>query len=397
MTPRGDAESVRLEKLQAVVDAALAHLSVDALLDELLPRVKELLEADTCAVLLLDEHAGELFVRAASGLEEEVEQGVRIPVGKGFAGRIAAERRPVVIDEVDHSNVLNPILHEQGIRSLVGAPLISQDRVLGVIHAGSLRPRLFRTDDVSLLELVASRVALAVERALAHEELVRLAELKSTFVGVASHELRTPVSVVYGISETIHHRWDELDEETRLSLHEALYQQSRRLRLLVEQLLDLSRLDTRSTRIDPQPLGVRDRVEELVRLAEPEAAEQVEVDIDPDLEFVVDRNALDHVVTNLLTNALRYGAPPVTIAAVARDTHYRLWVEDRGDGVDPDFVPQLFERFTRGDDARADSGAAGLGLAIALAYATAHGGTITYEAAAPTGAHFELVVPRSRL
>jgi signal transduction histidine kinase len=387
---------MRLRKLQAVVDVALAHLSVDDLLDELLPRVKELLEVDTCAVLLLDEYAGELVVRAASGLEEEVEQGVRIPIGMGFAGRIAAERRTIVLDAIDDSNALNPILREKGVSSIVGAPLIVHERVIGVIHAGSLRPRLFRKDDVALLELVASRVALALERALAHEELVRLAELKSTFVGVASHELRTPVSVVYGISETIHHRWHELDEDTRQKLHEALYHQSRRLRLLVEQLLDLSRLDTRSNRIDPQPLWVRDRVEELVRLTEPEAAAGIEVDIDPDLEFVVDHNALDHVVTNLLTNALRYGTPPVTISAVARDTHYRLWVEDRGDGVNPEFVPHLFERFTRAAEARSDTGAAGLGLAIALAYATAHGGTITYEAAAPRGAHFEFVIPRSR-
>src|ERR687886_1221616 len=90
-----------LRKLQAVTDTLLAHLEVDELLDELLVRVREILEADTAAILLLDEESNELVARAAKGLEEEVERGVRIPVGAGFAGRIAAERRPVVIEDLN--------------------------------------------------------------------------------------------------------------------------------------------------------------------------------------------------------------------------------------------------------------------------------------------------------
>jgi signal transduction histidine kinase len=395
MTSRTDATFERLLRLQSAIDAALAPLSVDDLLAELLPLVRDLLEADTCAVLLLDEQRSELVARAASGLEEEVERGVRIPIGAGFAGRIASGRRSVVIDDVDHADVLNPLLREKGIYSLVGAPLLVGGRVLGVIHAGSLRPRLFRGDDISLLELVASRVALAVQRALAHEELVRLDELKSSFIGVAAHELRTPVTVIYGISETFQRRWDTLADEQRDRLLDALYTQSDRLRLLVEQLLDLSRLDTRAIRIEPRRIRVRRRIEELVELLRTEKDPDVRIEVDPELDITLDPDAVDHVLTNLLTNAFRYGDPPVVIAATARDTHYRLAVEDRGPGVPPDFVPYLFDRFTRGPHSRADSGAAGLGLSIALAYATAHGGTLTYESASPHGARFELIVPRA--
>ncbi len=106
----------RLEQVQRVSDTALAHLSVDDLLDELLNRVREILDTDTAAVLLLDEARNELVARAAKGIEEEVERGVRIPVGKGFAGRIAAERKPVALHRVDHSTVLNPILFQKGIQ-----------------------------------------------------------------------------------------------------------------------------------------------------------------------------------------------------------------------------------------------------------------------------------------
>jgi anti-sigma regulatory factor (Ser/Thr protein kinase) len=99
---------------------------------------------------------------AASGLEDEVRQNSRVPLGEGFAGRIAIERKPIVIEDVDHSNVLNPVLRQKGIRSLLGVPLIIEDRVLGVLHVGTLTTRQFTLADIDLLQLVGARVALAL-------------------------------------------------------------------------------------------------------------------------------------------------------------------------------------------------------------------------------------------
>src|SRR6476646_5165871 len=161
------AEYVR--RLQSVTDAALAHLRLDELLDALLIRTQQLLDVDTCAILLLDEETNELVARAALGIEEEVEQGVRIPVGRGFAGRIAADKEPVILDDVDHADVMNPILREKGIRSMLGVPLLVAGRVLGVLHVGGLTPRLFDEDDVELLQLAGDRAAIAIEHARAFE------------------------------------------------------------------------------------------------------------------------------------------------------------------------------------------------------------------------------------
>ena len=119
----------RLDELQRVTDAALAYLSLEDLLKELLDRISATLSSDTAAFLLLDEDTGELVARAAKGIEEEVEQGIRIPVGKGFAGRIAAERHPIYLPDVEHADVLNPILREKGIRSLLGVPMLIEGRV----------------------------------------------------------------------------------------------------------------------------------------------------------------------------------------------------------------------------------------------------------------------------
>ena len=161
--------TARLAALSRVTDAVLAHLQVDDLLKELLERVTEAMSTDTAAVLLLDEAGRELIARAAKGLEEEVERGVRIPVGQGFAGRITSERRPIVLERVDHQTVLNPVLLEKGVRSLLGVPLIVERRVLGVLHVGTLVPRHFDEDDVALLQRVGDRAALALEHARLYE------------------------------------------------------------------------------------------------------------------------------------------------------------------------------------------------------------------------------------
>ena len=152
-----------LHDIQSITDAALSRLDPQALLDVLVERVKDALQADTCAVLLLDRPSSQLVATAASGLEEEVRQGVRIPIGHGFAGRIAALGRPVILDEVDHTTVVNPILLDQGIRSLMGAPLLADGSVIGVLHVGTVTGRAFTSRDADLLQLAADRAALAVQ------------------------------------------------------------------------------------------------------------------------------------------------------------------------------------------------------------------------------------------
>jgi serine phosphatase RsbU (regulator of sigma subunit)/anti-sigma regulatory factor (Ser/Thr protein kinase) len=164
----------QLRDLVRLSDPALSELSFGELLDELLLRVRDLLSVDTAAILLLDKDEQQLVATAARGIEEEVEQGVRIPIGRGFAGRIAQERVAIFIADLDHADVVNPILSEKGIRSLLGVPLIVEGDLIGVLHVGSLTTRRFDLRDLAVLELAAARAAPAIERArllnaLAHE------------------------------------------------------------------------------------------------------------------------------------------------------------------------------------------------------------------------------------
>jgi serine phosphatase RsbU (regulator of sigma subunit)/anti-sigma regulatory factor (Ser/Thr protein kinase) len=164
-TPAARDEVIRLEDVQRVTESALAYLDLDDLLRELLDRVTDILNADTAAVLLIQEGGRTLAARAAKGLEEEVERGFQLPVGRGFAGRVAFTREPVVIEDLERSSIqpVNPLFREKGVRSLVGVPLLVEAEVVGVLHVGSLTKREFHEGDVELLQLVADRVALSIE------------------------------------------------------------------------------------------------------------------------------------------------------------------------------------------------------------------------------------------
>jgi sigma-B regulation protein RsbU (phosphoserine phosphatase) len=154
--------SERLRVLEAVTDSALMELELDKLLHTLVERVHDLFGVDTATVLLVDPSGEQLVARATAGLEEEVFQGVRVPVGRGFAGRVAQSRAPVLIEHVDESTVVNPLLWEHGLRVLLGVPIVGQGGELaGVLHVGSTSPREFTPVEVELLQLVADRIAMA--------------------------------------------------------------------------------------------------------------------------------------------------------------------------------------------------------------------------------------------
>jgi serine phosphatase RsbU (regulator of sigma subunit) len=183
-----DAEGLasdRLRDIESVTDAALSRLDEYALLNALVERVKEVLRADTAAVLLLDHSAQQLIATAASGIEEEVRQGVRIPLGTGFAGRVAASREPVILTRVDHTTVRNPLLVDRGIRSLLGVPLLVGGKVIGVLHVGSLSGRPFEQQDVELLQLAADRAALAVQSLMSQDDALAAVALQRSLLPTA--------------------------------------------------------------------------------------------------------------------------------------------------------------------------------------------------------------------
>jgi signal transduction histidine kinase len=170
---QAEAESARhaaqqAHRLQVLSDAALGHLSLDRLLDELIGRVCDILEADTVVVLLRDHD--HLVVRAAVGVE--VERGWRIPMAGSLVGRIASHPEPLIITDVIQEEIVRPTLRARGLHSILGAPLTVEGHVTGVIHVGTVERREFTDADARFLQVVADRLALAIDRASLYERVV---------------------------------------------------------------------------------------------------------------------------------------------------------------------------------------------------------------------------------
>ncbi len=182
------AATKRLKALLSVTDTALTYLALDDLLHELLNRIREIMAVDNIAILLTNEDGQYLTVRAALGLEEEGAPNVRVPIGHGFAGYIAAHAEPLVVYDLSKVEIITSILREK-IQTMLGVPLLIERRVIGVMHVGTVTSRRFSVDDVQLLQRVADRVALAItqsrlyqaEQRARTEAIVRANELEAIF------------------------------------------------------------------------------------------------------------------------------------------------------------------------------------------------------------------------
>ena len=232
-------------------------------------------------------------------------------------------------------------------------------------------------------------------------ELRRLETVRRDFVANVSHELRTPVAAIRGAAETLLLGGAQR-AETAYEFATMIDRHAERLHRLVEDLLELSRIEARELRIDLEPVDLRaeaERARDLLAIAAQARRTTVTVAV-PDgvSEVLADRGALEHVLTNLLENAIKYSpeGSTVTVSAERRGATVRAAVEDDGPGIEARHLPRLFERFYRVDAGRSRQvGGTGLGLAIVKHLAEAMGGAVGVESALGRGSRFWVDLPRA--
>ena len=376
----------RMRQVQTVTEVALAHLSLDKLLAELLDRVRDAMDVDTVVILLLEDN-NELVAWATKGLELDV--AIRVPLGSGFAGRIAEQKSPMVIDDVDNADLHTPFLREKGVKSLLGVPLLVEGRVVGVIHVGRLMRRPFTDDDTRLLQLVAFRVALAIDNARlfeeersARREAEAASRAKDEFLTTISHELRTPLTPIIG---WVHMIRSEIlpSKETKHGLS-VIEKNSHAMKRLINDLLDMSAILSGKMRMEELPVDLEAVVRESVETVGPLAtARNVHLEIafrDWRNEVVSgDRSRLLQVFSNLLDNAVKFSTPggSVRVICEANGADALVRVEDSGQGITPEFLPFVFERFRQADGSKTRAhGGLGLGLSLVKSFVEAHKGTV---------------------
>jgi len=394
----------RMRRVQTVTEVALAHLSLDKLLAELIDRVREAMDVDTVVILLLEDD-NHLVAWAAKGLELDVR--IRVPMGAGFAGRVAEKKTPILIDDIDQANLYTPFLKERGVKSLLGVPLLIEGRVLGVIHVGRLVRRSFTDDDTRLLELVAFRIALAVDNArlfeeerAARREAEAASRAKDEFLTTISHELRTPLTPIIGWIHMIRNGLLPQNETTHGL--EVIDKNSQSLKRLINDLLDMSAILSGKMRMEELPVSLKGAVGEAVETVRTLAAAR---DVRLELSFndwhdetvIGDRTRLIQAFVNLLDNAIKFSPPGgvVRVVGEANGDDAIVRVEDTGHGIASEFLPLVFERFRQEDGSKTRShGGLGLGLALVKSFIEAHKGTVEAESAGQgQGSRFTVRLP----
>ncbi|MHB8873180.1 MAG: sensor histidine kinase [Myxococcaceae bacterium] len=388
----------RMRSLLVVAEATLDSSDLDDLLRHVMKRIRSVFSGDTVAFVLLSDDGRELVVRAALGLEEAIRQGLRFPATAGLAGRVLASRRARVVDDVGKVELASPLLRDAGVKSLVAAPLRIEERMLGVVHVGTLSHRLFSQADADLLQLIADRVAQAIDRAHLHEAANRAARAREEVLAVVSHDLRNPLAVVSLSAAKLRRLLPRsADGDGARKMADTIKRSSDQMAGLINDLLDAERLEAGELPGEGRPEPVVPLVGEVLDQLQPLAEEKSQR-----LERLVsgalppvwgDRGRIAQVLSNLVGNAIKFtpegGA--VRVGVEARGAEVRFEVEDTGPGISEDELPHLFDRYWQ--SRRAKRAGAGLGLYIAKGVVEAFGGHIWVESRVGQGSRFFFTLP----
>jgi len=327
----------------------------------------------------------------SSGLLEGLSEAALIAVdGRVIASNSAA--RKLLGQSIDGQSLDRAVTHPAAVEALdrIGSEEAEEVELAGLGH--SRRHWLMRSaqlgDGSHLIRFVDRSEARAAE------------QMRVDFVANASHELRTPLSTLIGYTETLREQSNEIDLETRERFLAVVHDEARRMQRIVEDLISLSRIEAEKFTAPTEAVALVPLIEQTLQNARRAADERgsvLECDIKHRLpEIAADRGEILQLLDNLVTNALRYGEPgtPVTVAAHAEGPMVHLSVRDEGEGIAPDHIARVTERFYRVDTSRSRSlGGTGLGLSIVKHIVERHRGRLNIESQVGRGTTVHVLLP----
>jgi signal transduction histidine kinase/DNA-binding response OmpR family regulator len=355
-------------------------------------------------VLLLDDDHSSIFPI------EEALQFWRLDAEQGTGARALADRRPVVVGDAPQDPQIPAELHPLGVESWIVLPLVSGAQPKGLLYVLNDHPTEFSQDQVDILSILASQTAVAIDNTQllvqlqqACERLQELDQLKDEFISLVSHELRTPLHSIGGFVQLL--MSDKIDDQaTRQDCLIRVAEQTEHLRRLVEELLDLSRIEAGRLVINRAPLSLGSVLEDVAANLKQMADEKgvaLEVVLPVPLPLVeADGQRLAQVITNLVHNGIKFTPPPgqVRVAAERVNGEVLVRVVDSGPGIPAEALPGLFERFYQvNSPSIAHHEGMGIGLYISKRIVQAHGGRIWAQSEVGRGSTFYVALPLSTL
>jgi signal transduction histidine kinase len=404
-SPPGGAVSDSLRSaatVQLVLDittAAAGERELDQILHETLDRLSAVLPLTGGSIALVE--GDDLVIRAAVGPFASEALGQRLARGESRSWAVVETLQPYLVGDVQAAG-LQPRGAQAALRmrSWLAVPLVRRGTGIGLLEIDSTGRNAFDKADVELLATVARALGGSVELASRYAEERKANALREAFIGVISHELRTPITTIYGLSKMLRQRIDTLSPDVRAQAIEDVEAEADRLYRLVEDLLVLSRAERGRVDIARDPILVG---HVLRRAIDAEAsrwpARRFVLDLQPDLPIVLgEETYVEQVVRNLLTNAAKYSEAGSTVVVEARATdEVVVRVLDEGVGIGDDDVSHVFELFYRSEAVTRKASGAGIGLFVSRQLIEAMGGRMWAISRPEGGAEVGFAMPAHRL
>ena len=413
------AEHERLSLLYRSTQSISGELELEALLDTIMEEAARVVGADNALIAQVEPGSREYKWSASYNLDIKKMDGIVMLVEDGVGGMAVKSKRAVRFPlaggtEKDLEN--DRVASALGIRSGIVVPLISGDKVMGVMGSYfTSGENPLSDEDTLLLEAMGRQAGVAIEKARlfeetkqhlealgeAHQELMVLDRMKSDFVSTVSHELRSPLAVIEGFAKTLVEHFDEIDRETERESIEIILKKAIALEGMIENILDMSRIEEGRLEVRLEPLDVVELCD-LVRADQERLAERHEVTLETptgEITVVADREKVEVALGNLVRNAVKFSPDGGKVAILVREAGGMAEIEvtDYGIGITTGEQERVFDRFYQVDrgETRSFQGS-GLGLYITRELVEAMGGTVTAESEPGLGSTFRFTLPLAR-
>ena len=391
-----EVKTQRLDSYLRLIDIArdlASTLDLDELLDRIVKAAADITIAEAASILLYDNTARQLYFQVATNIDEPTMRGLVVPIDGSIAGWIVTHQKTVLIDDVHKDERhFGHIEDTTGFptKSLLGIPLITKNKVVGVLEALNKKDGNFTVGDESLLSVLGAQAAVAIENA----RLFQQSDLISEFV----HELRTPLASLSTATYLLLR--PEMSREQQEQIVNSIHNETLRLNSLASSFLDLARLESGRVQFRKSTFDILDLLHECKDVMASKASEDnIQIRIIDSQEPTLldaDRDKIKQVILNLLSNALKYNRKngSVILKTEAHEQEMVISVQDTGVGIPEDAVGHIFEKFYRVRESEAKISGTGLGLSICKKIVQGHGGTIEIKSKIGIGTNILVSLPR---
>ena len=395
-TSPGDRTLATAELVLEIATAAAGERELEAILRAALDRLHGVVAFTGGSIALVD--GEDLVIRAATGPFEEEAIGQRLSRGSSLSWRVVQTLEPVRVDDLRTTSMRVPGAEAaKAMRSWLAVPIQWRGVGIGLLEVDSTSAAAFSEEDQVLVATIGRALAGPIHLAARYVAEQRASALRDAFTGVISHELRTPITTIFGMSQVLRQRHETMDPETRRQSIADIEAEADRLRRLAEDLLVLSRAEGGRLTLARDPLVIRHVIRQAVESEGKRWPDhEFGADVPMDLPLVLGEELhVGQVVQNLLSNAAKYSASGSKVEVVARpeDGGVTTRVLDEGEGLPAESSEQLFELFYRAPEAARRASGAGIGLFVCRQLVEGMGGRIWARPREGRGAEFGFWLP----